>query len=249
MITMSSSELKDYYGLLGIAGNSTVSEIHKAYWHRASRCHPDMGGSHEEMVQLVEAWKILSDPEKRARYDQLLRFRKDGWHSNKFNADVQDARTRAKADAACSWAEFEAIYQKAFYTFNQDFYGAGLAEKSSGPYSPLMGSGKQGVADRDASKSRTTTRSTTSRTGATMVDYMLKIVILIATIVVAFVVYQNYSGIGRYVPLGQTDSAYVLMLDTTSGAVYAIEKRGTTVSPAWKEAVVPLAREKKFPGR
>lgn len=243
---MNAGELKDYYGLLGIKRNSTVSEIHKAYWKVASRCHPDMGGSHEDMVQVVEAWKILSDPTKRARYDQLLKYRYDGWHSKKFNEDVQDARKRAKADSDRSWAEFEEIYQKAFYTFNQDFYGEDINGQAAGPYSPLMGSKShvgQGQNNSNHSSSGTVAHEVRSR----MVNSTLKIVILIVLIVAALFYYRNYSGVGRYVPLGEKDGLTVIMLDTATGAVYAVDKRIGNLSQPWKTIVPPLSKEIKSP--
>ncbi len=66
------------------------------------------------MVRLVEAWKILSDSEKRSRYEQLLNSRHEGWRNRKFTVDMQDARKGAAEHVSRSWAEFEEIYQKAF---------------------------------------------------------------------------------------------------------------------------------------
>jgi len=198
---------------------------------------------------LVEAWKILSDPTKRSRYDQLLKFRHDGWHSTKFNADVQDARKRAKEDAARSWSEFEAIYQKAFYTFNQDFYGEDIAGKAAGPYSPLMGTkrtGGQQVAGATGSKPA---ESRLNRVGRTMFIYIMKTCILIAAILAAFLLYRNYSGVGRYVPLEQQGASSLLILDTTNGAVYSVDKRDGTLTSPWKEIVTPFPRENKWPAK
>jgi curved DNA-binding protein CbpA len=135
---MNRENITDYYRLLGASPDATANELHKAYWHNASRCHPDRGGNHEAMVSLVEAWQILSDPEKRSRYDQMRKYRHDGWRSRKFDDDVREARRHAKEHAAQSWAEFEKIYQNAFYTFNQDFYGREIEQIARGPYSPLM---------------------------------------------------------------------------------------------------------------
>jgi len=245
---MNAEKLKNYYELLGITTDSTVIDIHKAYWHKAAQCHPDRGGSHEEMVQLVEAWKILSDPGKRSRYDQLLKFRHDGWQSNKFNADVQDARKRAKEDAARAWSDFEAIYQKAFYTFNQDFYGEEIAGKAAGPYSPLMGSKKTGVQGAGYTENKRA-ESRLNRAGGTMFVYIMKTCILFAAILAAFLFYRNYSGVGRYVPLGQQDASSLLILDTTNGAVYSVDKRDGTLTSPWKKIVTPFPRENTWPGK
>jgi curved DNA-binding protein CbpA len=220
---MNADDVRDYYGVLGVQNNATVSEIHKAYWHLASRCHPDKGGRHEEMVQLVEAWKILSDPDKRARYDQLVKYRHDGWRSRQFKDDVQDARKHAKEDVVRSWAEFESIYQKAFYTFNQDFYGEEMNGKAAGPYSPLMRYRSTTLQGEETAKSRLP-GNVSNTAGGTMLAYSIKALILLAIMMVALLFYRNYSGIGRFVPLGEQDAGSILILDTTTGAVISVEK-------------------------
>ncbi len=241
---MNVGELKDYYGLLGIAVNASVSEIHKAYWQQASRCHPDRGGSHEEMVRLVEAWKILSDPNKRARYDQLLKYRHDGWHSKKFDDDVNNARKRAEVHASRTWAEFEEIYQKAFYTFNQDFYGEDMSEKAAGPYSPLLRSKSDGRLVQGISQCTPADADSKMGTGV-LFGYILKTAILFAIIAAAFAIYQKYCGIGRYIPLQQQDTPAIMILDTTDGAVYSVEKRNGAFTSPKKQIVPPFPREKK----
>jgi len=188
---MNGRELKDYYGLLGIAANSTVGEIHKAYWKQAARLHPDRGGSHEQMVQLTEAWKILSAPDKRARYDQLLKYRHEGWQSRKFNADVLDARKRAQDHASSSWAEFEEIYQKAFYTFNQDFYGEEIDGNALGPYSPLMKSGNSERRVQGPSKSNTSGTVANGQWG-TVFACILKTALIFATLAAALTIYNQF---------------------------------------------------------
>ena len=243
---MYNGELRDYYGLLGVPQAATVSEIHKAYWQRASRCHPDRGGSHEAMVQLVEAWKILSDPDKRARYDQLLKYRYDGWRSKKFNDDVHDARKGAEEHASRSWVEFEEIYQKAFYIFNQDFYGEDFAGNSSGPYSPLMGSKSRGGGIQGTSQS--IPASGASKTiGGALLAYIMKAGILFVALAAALIFYRNYIEIGRYVPLGQQDASSVLILDTTDGTVHSVDKRNGSLASSGKEVVRPFSGEKKRP--
>lgn len=242
---MNNVELKDYYGLLRIPPSATISDIHKAYWLQASRCHPDKGGSHEAMVLLVEAWKILSDPNKRSRYDQLLKYRQDGWHSKKFNDDVQNAHKRAQGDSSRSWAEFEAIYQKAFYTFNQDFYGEVLQGKTSGCYSPLMGYNSKELRVEAASKSKPAASTLNTERGTVFV-YIMKTLILSVMILAALLLYRHYSGIGRYVPLGQQDASYLLILDTANGSVYSVKKNGDTISAPWQKIVSPFTRDKKW---
>lgn len=236
---MNGDELQDYYGLLGVPRSATVSEIHKAYWRLASRSHPDKGGNHESMVRLVEAWKILSDPDKRARYDQLIKYRNDGWRSRKFNADVQEARRHAKEHAAQSWAEFEEIYQKAFYTFNRDFYGEDIEKNAAGPYSPLMAAKSTTTATTHSVKNTPASAVTTSR----VVSVIITIALLFATVTVSLFFYRHYIGIGRYVPLEAQDGSTVLMLDTASGTVYSAEKKDGILATPWKERVPAVPRQ------
>jgi len=64
----------DYYKTLGISKNATAEEIKKAYRKLALQHHPDRGGSSEsekKFKEANEAYQILSDPEKRSRYDQF----------------------------------------------------------------------------------------------------------------------------------------------------------------------------------
>ncbi len=68
-------EKRDYYEVLGIEKGASEEEIKKAYRKKARECHPDLhpdDPSYVEKFQEVnEANEILSDPEKRARYDQF----------------------------------------------------------------------------------------------------------------------------------------------------------------------------------
>jgi curved DNA-binding protein CbpA len=49
----------DYYQVLGVDLNASFETIRDAYRQRAMKCHPDRGGSHQQMVLINEAWEIL----------------------------------------------------------------------------------------------------------------------------------------------------------------------------------------------
>ncbi|WP_313084624.1 DnaJ C-terminal domain-containing protein [Pulveribacter sp.] len=69
-------EFKDYYKTLGVAKDATADEIKKAYRKLARKYHPDVSKEPEaaaRMAEVNEANTVLSDPEKRAAYDQLGR--------------------------------------------------------------------------------------------------------------------------------------------------------------------------------
>jgi DnaJ family protein C protein 7 len=63
------SKTKDYYKILGVARECTDVEIKKAYRKESLIHHPDKGGDEEKFKLVAEAFTVLSDPQRRQRYD------------------------------------------------------------------------------------------------------------------------------------------------------------------------------------
>ena len=67
--------MSDHYGTLGVSPEATQDEIKRAYRKLAREHHPDANqgdrGAEERFKEIVAAYEVLSDPEKRARYDRF----------------------------------------------------------------------------------------------------------------------------------------------------------------------------------
>lgn len=69
------AEKRDYYEVLGVSKNATADEIKKAYRKMAIKYHPDKNPgdkeAEEKFKEAAEAYDVLSDADKRAKYDQF----------------------------------------------------------------------------------------------------------------------------------------------------------------------------------
>lgn len=72
-------DYKDYYKILGVDKSANQKDIQKAYRKLARQYHPDVNpndkNAEEKFKDINEAYEVLSDPEKRKRYDELSAYR------------------------------------------------------------------------------------------------------------------------------------------------------------------------------
>ena len=70
-----SSDFKDYYSILGVARNSNSEDLKKSYRRLARKYHPDMNpgdkAAENRFKEITEAYEVLSDADKRRRYDHF----------------------------------------------------------------------------------------------------------------------------------------------------------------------------------
>lgn len=76
--------MADLYGVLGLRQDAAAEDIKRAYRQKAREHHPDAGGDAERFKEVSHAYEVLSDPERRARYD---RFGDDGTSQGRGGGD------------------------------------------------------------------------------------------------------------------------------------------------------------------
>jgi curved DNA-binding protein len=93
---MASTDFKDYYAILGISKTATEEEIKKTFRKLALKYHPDRNpgdkAAEERFKQISEAYEVLSDPEKRQKYDRFGQYwqqvGQSGGYGSRGNANV-----------------------------------------------------------------------------------------------------------------------------------------------------------------
>jgi curved DNA-binding protein CbpA len=116
----------DYYAILGVPPEAEIEALRLAYRNRAFECHPDLGGSHERMVLVNEAWAILSNPITRSHYDSARRNKDDYEARRSAREDAQAARQQAQKYPR-KWPDFEVWLDRLLKDFTEVKYGKAYA--------------------------------------------------------------------------------------------------------------------------
>jgi curved DNA-binding protein len=114
-----SVSFRDYYEILGVGRGATEKEIKTAYRKLARKWHPDLHTSkdkeaaEEKIKQINEAYEVLSDKEKRAKYDQLGQNWRDG-QDFRPPPGTEGFRYSAGTDAGAGESGFSEFFESLF---------------------------------------------------------------------------------------------------------------------------------------
>jgi len=117
---------RDYYEVLGVAKNASADDIKRSYRRMAMKYHPDKNPDDKEaeakFKECAEAYEVLSDPEKRRRYDQF-------GHDGLRGIGMRDY-------SHMKWQDIGSIFEDLFGSddfFSDIFGGRGARARRAGP--------------------------------------------------------------------------------------------------------------------
>jgi len=157
-------EQKDYYEILGVSQGGSLQSIKEAYRRLAFEYHPDRnpgdGSAVEKMKEINEAYAVLSNAEKRGRYDRLRQEYGSSAH-DRFRQDYSDSDIFRGSDInqifedmakAFGFRGFEEVFSKAYgqgyrtFEFHRPgvfgrviIFGSGRPEQGDGRISQTTG--------------------------------------------------------------------------------------------------------------
>src|SRR5215213_7661990 len=120
-------EYIDYYKILGVDKGASTEDIKKAYRKLARKYHPDVNPNnkeaHKKFQEVNEANEVLSDPEKRKKYDQ---YGKDWKHAEEFEKVKQQRQRQYSGEGT----EFFGGNESNFSDFFESLFGGAGTKRS-----------------------------------------------------------------------------------------------------------------------
>lgn len=103
------TDFKDYYAILGVSKTATPEEIKRAYRKLARKYHPDLNpgdkDAEAQFKNLNEANEVLSEPEKRQKYDQFGQY----WNQPSYSEAPPPSSTNVKTEDFAQYDNFDAF--------------------------------------------------------------------------------------------------------------------------------------------
>ena len=101
----------DYYKILGVDKNASQDDVKKAFRKLARKYHPDLNpndpSAKDKFQEINEANEVLSDPEKRKKYDEY------GEHWK--HADEFEAQKQAPPACRCGWRRLLRLWRRRWF--------------------------------------------------------------------------------------------------------------------------------------
>lgn len=126
----------DYYKVLGVDKNASIDDIKKAYRKLARKYHPDLNPdnkeAHRTFQQINEANEVLSDPEKRKKYDQYG----ENWKHGEEYERARQAQSQAYSNSGQNYGggfsseDFGDFNESGFSDFFESLFGRGTRSRN-----------------------------------------------------------------------------------------------------------------------
>ena len=154
-------EFVDYYKILDVPKNATQDEIKKAYRKLARKMHPDLNpndkDAQKKFQQINEANEVLSDPEKRKKYDQ---YGKDWQHAEQFEQARQSQQRSWNTAGESFSGDFN---EEGFSDFFESLFGR--SARNTGRQTKFRGQDHQAVLHLDLREASATHQKTLTLNG------------------------------------------------------------------------------------
>lgn len=125
----------DYYKTLGVSKNASADDIKKAYRKLARKLHPDLNpndkDAHKKFQQINEANEVLSDPEKRKKYDQ---YGQDWKHADQFEKAKQQQGRQGFGREDFGGYTYSSGDESEFSDFFESLFGGARTRRSQAKY-------------------------------------------------------------------------------------------------------------------
>jgi curved DNA-binding protein len=131
-------DYKDYYKILGVDKNASQKDIQKAYRKLARKFHPDVNpgdnAAEEKFKEVSEANEVLSDPEKRKRYDELGKGYQQYGRRRPGTSGAASGDGRRAQYRTMSEEDLDDLFGGAspFSDFFETFFGSGFSSATRG---------------------------------------------------------------------------------------------------------------------
>lgn len=141
---MAANDFKDYYQVLGISKNASSDEIKQAYRKLARKYHPDLNSEDKSaearFKEVNEAQEVLSDPDKRRKYDQYGQY----WSNTGQTSTSPGTSSRSASGVNVDIGDFDFGRYGNFEDFINEMLGRGAARSTTTGYRSTSSSAGSG---------------------------------------------------------------------------------------------------------